>query len=259
MRILDQFLRDGDRLFRWRSYFPLALVPVILLGLVTTGPPFGDRLAERAWEVASLAVALLGLAIRVWAVGTAPPGTSERSTVNPRASELRISGLYSIVRHPLYLGNGLMGLGISLFPGVWYLPLVMALATLLYYERIAAREEAFLEDRFGEAFRTWAVQVPAIVPSLAQYRPATTAFSWRKVFRHEFHGLLVIASGALLLDMAQESLRTGAFRFDPVWLWVFGVSAALFVVASAIKKTTGLFDVRDPDPRVAPAGPKARR
>ena len=25
MRILDQFLRDGDRLFRWRSYFPLLM------------------------------------------------------------------------------------------------------------------------------------------------------------------------------------------------------------------------------------------
>ena len=108
MTILEQFLRDGDRLFRWRSYFPLVLVPVLVAGVLVNRPPFATMSSERAWEVFSVLVALSGLAIRAWAVGTAPAGTSERSTVSPRASQLRTSGLYSMVRHPLYLANGLM-------------------------------------------------------------------------------------------------------------------------------------------------------
>ena len=242
MKLLDQFVQDGDRLFRWRSYFPLLLAPVLVAGLLTTAPPFGAPWQELAWEVVAVAVALVGLGLRVWAVGSAPSGTSERSTVNPRASQLRTSGPYSVVRHPLYLANGLMALGLSLFPGVWYLPLVLVLATLLYYERIAAREEAFLIERFGPEFEAWAANVPAIVPSLAGYRRANTPFSSRKVLRHEFHGLMVIASGAFVLDVAQESWRTGQWRVGTVWLWFFAASAVLFVGSIALKKTTRLLE-----------------
>lgn len=242
MRLLDQFLQDGDRLFRWRSYFPLVLAPVFVLGLLTTPSPFRSPAAEAGWELLAVLVALSGLALRAWAVGTAPPGTSERSTVNPRASELRMSGPYSIVRHPLYLANGLMALGLALFPAVWYLPVILVLTTMLYYERIAAREEAFLHERFGRAFEEWAARVPAVVPSFAHYARATAPFSWRKVGRHEFHGLMVIASGVFVLDAAQESWRAGQWRVDAIWLWFFAATAALFIVMSAIKKGTRLLE-----------------
>ena len=240
MKLLDRFVQDGDRLFRWRSYFPLLMAPVLLLGLLTSPSPFSSPAQQRIWEILSVFVALSGLGLRVWAVGSAPCGTSERSTVNPRASELRTSGPYSVIRHPLYLANGLMGFGLALFPGIWYLPIILVLSTLLYYERIAAREEGFLIERFGADFETWAGRVPAVVPSLAGYGPATTAFSWRKVLRHEFHGLMVIASGAFVLDGAQESWRAGQWTADPLWLWFFGASAVLFFGSMILKKGTRL-------------------
>jgi protein-S-isoprenylcysteine O-methyltransferase Ste14 len=242
MRLLDQVVRDGDRLFRWRSHFPLLMAPVLLAGLLTTPSPFASAGQERIWEALSVLVALAGLGLRVWAVGSAPSGTSERSTVNPRASELRTSGPYSVVRHPIYLANGLMALGLALFPGIWYLPIILALSTLLYYERIAAREEAFLIATFGPAFDAWAARVPAIVPSLAGYVRATTPLSWRKVARHEFHGLMVIAAGAFVLDGAQESWRAGRWAVDEAWLWFFAASAGIFVVMAALKKGTRLLE-----------------
>jgi protein-S-isoprenylcysteine O-methyltransferase Ste14 len=246
MRILDQFLRDGDRLFRWRSYLPIALVPVLLAGILTTGVPFESRDSERVWEVLAVAVAVAGLLLRAWAVGTAPPGTSERSTVNPRASQLRTDGLYSMLRHPLYLANGLMGLGIALFPGVWFLPVIVALATLLQYERVAAREEQFLEGVFGETFRAWANRVPAIVPRLDTYVASGSSMSWRKVVRDEFHGLLVIAASVVVLDAAQEWQRLHAWSTDPLWMWVLVVTAGVFAVTQVLKKTTRVLDREDP-------------
>jgi protein-S-isoprenylcysteine O-methyltransferase Ste14 len=242
MKLADQLVQDGDHLFRWRSYLPLALLPVVVAGVMTTAPPFSTRGGERIWECVSIAVALAGLALRVWAVGSAPSGTSERSTVNPRASQLRTTGPYSIVRHPLYVANGLMALGLSLFPGIWYLPVILALATWLYYERIAIREEAFLADRFGEEFEAWSGRVPACRPSLASYTRSAIPFSWRKVLRHEFHGLLVIAAGAFVFDAMQESRRAGAWRVDEPWLWFCAASAALFLVFAALKRGTRLFE-----------------
>jgi protein-S-isoprenylcysteine O-methyltransferase Ste14 len=242
MKLLDQLVQDGDRLFRGRSYLPLLLVPVFIAGVITTAAPFSTRAYERAWEYLSVAVALAGLGLRVWAVGSAPSGTSERSTTNPRASQLRTTGVYSIIRHPLYVANALMALGLSLFPGVWYLPVVLVLATWLYYERIAIREEAFLADRFGAEFEDWSSRVAACRPSLAAYRPSVHAYSWKKVLRHEFHGLLVIAAGAFVLDAAQESLRARAWRVDAPWAWFFAASAVLFVVFAALKRGTRVFE-----------------
>jgi len=242
MKLLDQFVLDGDRLFRWRSHFPLLLVPVLVAGVMTSPTPFSTRPAERAWEVISVAIALAGLMLRVWAVGSAPAGTSERSTTNPRASELRTSGAYSLLRHPLYVANGLMALGLALFPGIWYLPIILVTTTLLYYERIAAREEAFLLERFGATFEAWASHVGALVPSFARYAPSTTTFSWKKVLRHEFHGLLVVAAGAFVLDAFQESWRARDWRVDEPWVWFFGVSAVLFVVFAALKRGTRVLE-----------------
>ena len=241
MTILDQFVRDGDRLFRWRSYFPLALVPVLVAGVFTTPSPFDSPAAERAWEVVAGLVALAGVALRAWAVGTAPEGTSERSTVNPRASELRTSGLYSVVRHPLYLANGLMGLGVALFPAVWYLPVIVVPGTWLYYERIAAREEQFLDGQFGPAFREWASRVPAILPAWSGYRPASMPMSWRKVLRGEFYGLMVIATSLCALDAAQGRAR-GTWAIDPFWSWAWAAVAVCFVTARTLKKTTKVFE-----------------
>jgi protein-S-isoprenylcysteine O-methyltransferase Ste14 len=242
MKLSDQFVRDGDRLFRWRSYLPLVLIPVVIAGVITSAPPFSTRSAERMWEFCSVIIALAGLALRIWAVGSAPPGTSERSTVNPRASRLRTTGPYSILRHPLYAANGLMALGLSLFPGIWYLPIVLVLAALLYYERIAIREEAFLAERFGSDFENWAARVPACRPSIGTYQRSDIPYSWRKVLRHEFHGLLVIAAGAFVFDAMQESLRARAWRVDAPWLWFFAASAALFLVCAALKRGTRLLE-----------------
>ncbi len=244
MTILDQFVRDGDRLFRWRSYFPLLLVPALVAGILIDGSPFAGPGFERLWEAASVLVALSGLAVRAWAVGTAPAGTSERSTSSPRAAMLRTTGLYSTVRHPLYLANGLMALGIAMFPGLWYLPVITVLATIVYYERIAAREEAFLEGQFGGTFRDWAARVPAIVPRLSGYVASATPVSWRKILRGEFHGLLVIAASVAVLDACQAWRRDGTASVDPVWAWLAVVSVALFVVSQVVKKSTRWFEDR---------------
>ena len=242
MKLLDQLVQDGDRLFRWRSYLPLVLIPVVIAGVITSAPPFSTRAGERLWEYLSIAVALAGLALRVWAVGSAPPGTSERSTVDPRASQLRTTGPYSVVRHPLYVANGLMAFGLSLFPGIWYLPIILVLAALLYYERIAIREEAFLANRFGAGFEAWSSRTSALWPSSKPYTQSAIPYSWKKVLRHEFHGLLVIAAGAFVFDGMQESWRARAWQVDTPWLWFFAASSVLFLIFAALKRGTRLLE-----------------
>jgi protein-S-isoprenylcysteine O-methyltransferase Ste14 len=241
VKLLDQIPRSGDWLFRWRGQLPILLLPLFLLGLLDARLPASLPPSVRVWQFVSLAIALAGLAVRVVAIGTAPAGTSERSTSNPRASELRTTGLYSVVRHPLYLGNTLTAVGFACFTTVWYLPVIVALLGILYHERIAAREEVFLEGRFGESFLRWADQVPAMIPRLSHRLPSATRFVWRRVIGREFHGLFVIGSVLFVLDLTRSALATGRLVFDPFWTALFLVTAAIFVVCVVLKKTTTLF------------------
>ena len=229
--ITEQIAATGDVLFRWRSYLPLLLLPVFIASLADSRvhpPP--------VWEAGCFVVSLLGLAVRGFVVGTAPAGTSERGTRRPAAAVLNTSGAYSIVRHPLYLANALIFFGASLLPAAWYLPIIVVLAGLLYYERIAAREEAFLLQRFGSQFTDWAAEVPAMVPRLSRYRPPATAFNLRKVITQECHGLFAIGAAFFVLDTIGRSLEARAFSVDHRWLTVFVATGLVFAAAIVAKK-----------------------
>jgi protein-S-isoprenylcysteine O-methyltransferase Ste14 len=222
------------------------LLPLFLLGLVDAHLPATLSPLTQAWQIASMAVALAGLAIRVAAIGTAPAGTSERSTTRPRASMLRTTGLYSVVRHPLYIGNTLTAVGFACFTTAWYLPVVVALLGILYHERIAAREEVFLEERFGDEFREWAGRVPAAIPRWSGFVPSATPFIWRRVLGREFHGLLVIGSVLFVLDLTRSALASGRLVFAPFWSAFFLLTAAIFIVCSVLKKQTRVFRIDEP-------------
>ena len=155
----------------------------------------------------------------VFVVGTAPPGTSTRGTSQPTAASLSTLGAYSIVRHPLYLANTLVALGCSLLSGTWYLPLIVVLLSFIYHERIAAHEEAFLLSTFGDGFRTWAREVPAMIPAFGGYRPRTCRFRFRRGDRTgiprfvcDRHGIPGVGHNQRFRQLRSVS------RWTPLWL-----------------------------------------
>src|SRR5688572_11686536 len=158
--ISEELASTGDALFRRRSYMPLVLVPFFVLSVLDDRPSTPFR-----WELLCFFVAISGLVARAFVIGTAPQGASTRGTRRPSADSLSTRGAYSVVRHPLYVANTLVALGCAMLSGTWYLPLLVMLLSFVYHERIAAREEAFLLATFGETFRAWANDVPAMVPA----------------------------------------------------------------------------------------------
>jgi protein-S-isoprenylcysteine O-methyltransferase Ste14 len=243
MKLLDHFPSAGDTFFRRRSYLPLLLLPAFVLSL-RAGSTTGG-VVRTACEAMGFAISAIGLAVRVYTIGSAPPGTSERSTRDPRAALLNTTGAYSVVRHPLYLGNSLIAFGLALFTVTWFMPTIVVLAALLYHERICTREEVFLEARFGDAFRAWSREVPAMVPSFRRFRAAPGRFRWKKVVAREFHALFVIGAGFFVLDAARYVFATGQLAADPVWLVAFAATGVLFVVLTLVKKLTRLLHVSE--------------
>ena len=108
-----------------------------------------------------MVISFAGLILRVLIVGRAPIGTSGRNTREQAANTLTTTGMYSIVRHPLYLANYIIIIGFVMEFHVWWLVLLITCIYALYYERIMLAEEAFLREQFGDAFETWAAATPA--------------------------------------------------------------------------------------------------
>lgn len=210
----NHWVAMGHALFRWRSYFPLLLMPLFIVAALEVGSSLGPARWHRVPEMLGLGMSLIGLILRIIVIGTAPRGTSGRNTRAQKATTLNTRGVYSIIRHPLYFANGIVAVGMATYTGHQWLPLVVAMAALLYYERIVAAEEAFLEERFGEDFRRWASRVPAMWPRLGGFVPAETSFSWRRVCHAEFHAVGAIGATAVLIELLKHYAERGYFFLE---------------------------------------------
>lgn len=189
MNLQEHLERSGAWLFRWHSYVLLVLLAMVMAALAQAGDLdawSGDHLSE----ILCVGISLLGLVLRAMVVGFTPKGTSGRNTTEQVAETLNTTGIYSVVRHPLYLGNFLTWLGVALYPRLWWLAVIVVLSFWLYYERIMLAEEAFLHGKFGNDFRRWAGRTPAFVPAPSRWRAPGRRFSPRKVLRKELSGML---------------------------------------------------------------------
>lgn len=247
--LADSLAHSGNWLFRHRSNLPLLLfIPVI--AELWTQPAAALRALSPWWGAVCLAVSTLGLVIRVLAVGHAPAGTSGRNTHGQVAELLNTTGLYSIVRHPLYVGNTLMWIGPALLPGSWTVAALVLALIVLFYERIIAAEEAFLRARFGAEFEQWAAVTPAVIPTLSprnsggrRWRSAALPFSWRTVARREYSGLFgMIASFSVLLLIAARAAY-GRATLAPGWTLILAAGALVYVVLLMLKRRTRLLTV----------------
>jgi hypothetical protein len=149
---------------------------------------------------------------------------------------LNTTGPYSIVRHPLYLANTLIALGLAMFPHTWVAAPAVILVAAGYYTCIAMREDAFLRTRFGPRFERWADHVPALIPNPGLYVPADRPFDVRAVLRREFYAVALILIAPLVLDVAEDLIAEGVLTFDAVWVATALIGAGIFVVLRTIKK-----------------------
>ncbi len=243
--LVAESLEEGRWLFRWRSYPPVVVL-LYVMGLVWFSPlPLGGNQTRLGWAVVGIALGALGLAIRAWTVGHVAIGTSGRGTRELRAEELNTGGVYSLVRHPLYLGNYFMWIGVAAFAGKPVAIGVTTLAFWLYYERIMMAEERFLFEKFGDAFRVWASRTPPFVPRFGTWKPWPYSFSFRFVAGRDYQALYAfVASTAAVAFVRAAALGEGWPGARP-WAWYFLAGTAAYAVLHTLKRRTRLLEPSD--------------
>ncbi|HTC21025.1 MAG TPA: isoprenylcysteine carboxylmethyltransferase family protein [bacterium] len=238
MALQQELEKSGSWLFRYRSFIPLLVVPLCAFCLFSTGNLMRTRLNNEIWQLACLIVSLAGFAIRIVTVGHAPEGTSGRNTKRQVAETLTTTGMYSIVRNPLYVGNYFILLGfLATFQNVWLVLLISCLY-LLFYERIIMAEEAFLREKFGKTFEQWAEKTPGFIPKFSHWHPPVHPFSWQTVLAREYNAFFVITTFFSVADLAFESLAAGQLSMDPAWMAAFIAGVLVFIVLRTLKRRT---------------------
>ncbi len=118
-------------------------VPLIIQKVLTSYP-------TDAYTVAGVALIVLGTVFTV--IARFQLGGS--FSVKAEARELVTHGLYSRIRHPIYIFGGLLILGMVvcvrniLLLSLWFLLMILQV-------RRAGREDRVLEEKFGEVYRKY--------------------------------------------------------------------------------------------------------
>jgi len=250
MALREEFEQQGLWLFRYRSYLPLIILLMSTVLYVRTEIyPETFFLEETPYEIyfemACLAISLIGLGIRVYTVGHTPKNTSGRNTADGQVADtLNTTGIYSIVRHPLYLGNFLMWLGPALVTGNFWFVVAFILFYWVYYERIMYAEEQFLQNKFGITYTNWANRTPAFIPDFKNFKKSNLSFSWKKVFKKEKNGLFALFLIFMVFDVSGELIENETqFNYFIIASCVF--TAMLYVILKILKKKTRILDEAD--------------
>jgi protein-S-isoprenylcysteine O-methyltransferase Ste14 len=248
MALIEEFDKSGNWLFRWRSFLPIVLYVlatlVVMFELDHHLPAF-----DLHWALICIAISMLGLVIRSITIGFTPKGTSGRNTKEGQVAEvLNTKGIYSAVRHPLYLGNYFMWLGIIIYVGNWWFTIVCTLLFWLYYERIMFAEEFFLRNKFGKAYLDWAAKTPAFWPGFKNWESAGWNFSMKNVLKREYSGFFATFLSFALLDMLKNFFHFGFTSWrnliTPFWLYSLIMALVVFIILRSLKKRTKLLDVK---------------
>jgi protein-S-isoprenylcysteine O-methyltransferase Ste14 len=127
-----------------------------------------------------MAVAAAGELLRIWAAGHLE-----------KARGITRSGPYRLVRHPLYLGSGLMGAGFVIAARSWPVAIVAITYLALTYGAAIRTEEATLDAKFAGAYADYRAGRAA---------PDTTRFSWTRIrANREYRAVIGLLVAAVLL------------------------------------------------------------
>ena len=242
MALVQSFEKQGNFLFKYRGQFPVLLFILSVPFVYLTDYSLVSYEKFNLFMFISISISILGFFVRFYTIGTTPKGTSGRNTKEQVADVLNSSGMYSMVRHPLYLGNYLIWLGISLASFNIYFAVIMSLLFWIYYERIMFAEERFLERKFGEDYLNWASKLPAFLPSILNFKKSDTNFSIITVLRREYASVLAALVGFTFIEVLRTYFSTNNWSISDCTVEILVGAIVLVLILRSLKHYTSLLE-----------------
>lgn len=197
MALQEQLKHQGDYLFKYRGYLPIIFLVFTLavqgyyIYHESNNSTVVSTISEFMQSIAFY-VGSFGVLIRIYTVGFTPKNTSGRNTSEGQiADKLNTTGLYSLTRNPLYVGNFFMWMGLVFYIGVVWFFLMFVCVFWIYYERIVFAEEIFLRKKFKEPYLQWAKKTSVFIPVRFSYVHPKNSFNWKKIIVKEKSAILM--------------------------------------------------------------------
>ncbi len=137
---------------------PLIFGGCLVAGLWLNSSWFAGELAPMPWMVIGGVLTVLGLLIMLLSI----PGFFKHDTsIEPwkPASAIITDGIYGRSRNPIYLGMALGRSGVAIAAASWPGLIGVAAAVLIIRFYVVAREERYLEARFGKEYLDYKARV----------------------------------------------------------------------------------------------------
>ena len=247
MGLIEDFKKKGNWLFKKRSFIPIFLYIIAAISLFLTDKEVVD-FQNIYWMIGCLSISFIGLIIRIITVGLTPKGTSGRNTSSGQVAEqLNTKGIYSVVRHPLYLGNFLMWLGLIIYVGIPEFIIFAVFFFWIYYERIMFAEEEFIRNKFGQSFVEWSEKTPAFIPSFKNHVKSDLDFSWKSVLRREYSGFFATFFSFILINFLKKYFYFEEYIPNYFWIYATAIAFVIFITLRSLKKYTKVLHTEDRD------------
>jgi protein-S-isoprenylcysteine O-methyltransferase Ste14 len=231
----------GAFLFRTRNVvFPLAILAILLLW-----PPTAMPTSLSFSLIVGLLMVLLGQLIRVLTIGLAYIVRGGRNR-RVYADKLVTEGVFAHCRNPLYVGNVLIASGFFFIAGNGMAILVGSLLFYAAYSAIIANEEAFLAEKFGQAYQDycarvprWLLQAKGLQQSMAGYE-----FDWPAVVVKEYGTLMTSMMAPLVIIAWKLQLAGRMVEHQSTLLITAILVLSAYGYARFLKKTERLKTLR---------------
>jgi len=137
--------------------------PLIFGGLVVVGlimQHLHPLELPSKWSWTGYVVLAIGIALDIWAMATM---ARARTNILPHraADRLVITGPFSLMRNPIYVGNTIATFGLGLVLQNGWLLVATPVAVLATHYLAVVREQAHLEKKFGRQWSEYAARVKA--------------------------------------------------------------------------------------------------
>lgn len=175
----------------------VALSSVIILSKLFL-PAWKREFWDEFLDTLGVGILLFGFLIRIIARG-------QKAEKSPQGENLVTDGVYAFLRHPMYLGTLLIGLGVTFVLFKWWVFLFFLLVFLVIYLPQINREEKKLLKQFEEEYKSYCEKTPKYLPHLFK-KKGELEYIWLKLswIKKELPSLVVTLSLVFCIELWQD-------------------------------------------------------
>jgi len=169
------------------------LFALLLLGLYSPSIPS---------VIAGMPFIILGAALRTWA-----SGCIEKNI------KVAWSGPYQHLRHPLYVGSFIIGIGVTLMANRWLLLGLFLVLYLTVYLYGVLTEESFMRAKFGRSYGRYCKHVPRFIPRIKPTREQGRGWMSYLVLRHGEYNVWLALVGLYFAAVLSLEYKWGVLYY----------------------------------------------